>query len=258
MKLSCCAYSFRQDLTAGRMMLEQFLDRAAEIGFEGVELTAYYFPQTDRAYLHHVKREAHFRGLTVSGTAIGTDFAQPDASRRREHVEMARTWIEHSVELGAPTLRVFAGPVREGVSEEEAFGWVAEALRECSAYAGEHGVLLALENHLGLTTTAEQTLKLLDAACSDWVGLNLDFGNFGGDIYAQFAACAPRAVATHAKRHYRGPDGPAPVDYRRVREVLESTGYRGWIAIEYEDPEDPAVAVPEFAAELRRALSIEC
>lgn len=255
MKLSCCAYSFRQDLTAGRLSLEQFLDLAAETGFDGVELTAYYFPQTDREYLHRIKREAHLRGLTVSGTAIGTDFAQPDAGRRREHVELTKTWIAHSVLLGAPTLRVFAGPVREGINEADAFEWVVEALQACAPCAEENGMLLALENHLGLTTTAEQTLRLLNAVGSAWVGLNLDFGNFGGDIYGQFALCAPRAVATHAKRHYRGTDGPAPVDYGRVRAVLNETGYRGWIAIEYEDPEDPHIAVPAFAAELRAAFA---
>lgn len=255
MKLSCCAYSFRQDLTSGRMSLEQFLDRCVEMGFDGVELTAYYFRQTDRASLLDVKRECHRRGLTVSGTAIGTDFAQPDPAARRKHVGLTKKWIRNSLLLGAPTLRVFAGPVRDGVNERDAFGWVADALIECAAYASEHGILLALENHLGLTTTAGQTLTLLDAVESPWAGLNLDFGNFTGDIYSQFESCAPRAVATHAKRRFREGAGFGEVDYQRVNQILKQAGYRGWIAIEYEDPEDPAEAVPQFARALRSAFA---
>lgn len=237
------------------MSLVQFLDRCVEFGFDGVELTAYYFPSTDRASLYDLKRDCHSKGLTISGTAIGTDFAQPDAAARRRDIALTKRWIRNSVLLGAPTLRVFAGPVREGTDERTAFGWVVEALSECAAYASEHGVLLALENHLGLTTTAEQTLRMLDAVDNPWIGLNLDFGNFSGDIYSQFRSCAPRAVATHAKRRYRTEDGFGDVDYRRVKGILEEAGYRGWLAIEYEDPEDPTEAVPQFAGELRAAFA---
>jgi len=85
------------------------------------------------------------------------------------------------------------------------------------------------------------------------LGLNLDFGNFSGDIYSQFTACAPFAVATHAKPrvHRPGPDGPVPVDYRQVRATMEAVGYRGFLAIEYEEEEPAETAVPRFAAELQ-------
>src|SRR5436853_7006628 len=109
MRLSCCAYSYRQYLTAGQMSLEKLVDVAAGIGFGGVELTAYYFPSTDRDYLNNLKRRIHRTGLAVSGTAIGTDFTQPESDKRAEHVRMTKEWIERSVVLGAPTLRVFAG-----------------------------------------------------------------------------------------------------------------------------------------------------
>jgi sugar phosphate isomerase/epimerase len=48
---------------------------------------------------------------------------------------------------------------------------VVECLQECAAYAAERGVLLALENHGGLTGTADQTLALLKAVDSEWLGL---------------------------------------------------------------------------------------
>lgn len=251
MRLSCCAYSYRDYLKNGAMTLEEFVDTASDIGFEGVELTAYYFPTTEREYLNRIKRHVHRRGLSVSGTAIGTDFAQADAEKRRSHVQMAREWIDHSVALGAPTIRVFAGPVHEGSTEEQAFGWVVEALQECAAYAGARGVLLALENHGGITGEAGQALRIMSAVDSQWLGLNLDFGNFTGDIYEQFALCAPHAVATHAKVTYRSESGPEPVDYARVKSIMEAAGYRGWLAVEYEEQQDPKEAVPAFAKQLQ-------
>jgi sugar phosphate isomerase/epimerase len=168
---------------------------------------------------------------------------------------MTKSWIEHSVVLGAPTLRVFAGYTRQGQTEAEAFQNVVDCLQECAALAFERGVLLALENHGGLTATAEGTLRLLEAVNSPAVGLNLDFGNFTGDVYDQFIACAPYAVATHAKVHFRAEDGEqVPVDYWEARQILERAGYRGFLAIEYEDAEPAETAVPAFAAALRKAF----
>src|SRR5205807_1058130 len=97
--------------------------------------------------------------------------------------------------------------VREPATEEECFAWCVEALQECAEYAGERGVLLALENHGGITGSADQILRLVDAVNNDWLGINLDFGNFKGDVYPQFRRCAPRAVATHAKGSFHGASG---------------------------------------------------
>ena len=256
MQLSCCAYSYRQALQSGTMSLSDFLRVCRTIEMDGVELTAYYFPTTDAAYLQAVRQEAQGLGLAVSGTAVGNDFAQPEAAKRAEHVAMTKAWIEHSVVLGAPTLRVFAGNVREGQSEAEAFANVVACLQECAEPAAQRGVKLALENHGGLTATAEGTLRLLNAVDSPALGLNLDFGNFAGDIYGQFAACAPHAVATHAKLHAHnsGAGAPIVVDYDRVREIMEAAGYTGFLAIEYEEAEPAETGVPRFAAALHAVL----
>jgi len=254
MRLSCCAYSYRQLLQGGELSLEAFVDTVRAIGFDGVELTAYYFPTTERRYLNDLKRNVHRQGLAVSGAAVGSDFAQPDAGKRRAHVQMTKEWVENAVILGAPTLRVFAGPVRDGQSEDETFGWVVACLQECAEYAAERGVLLALENHGGLTGTADQTLKLLNAVGHEWLGLNLDFGNFSGDAYGQIERCAPHAVATHAKSHYTSAAGREALDYSRIRRIMDAAAYRGFIAIEYEEAEDPRTAVPRFAQELKAAL----
>ena len=257
MKLSCCAYSYRQALTEKRMTLEDFLPLCRDMGCEGAELTAYYFPTIERAYLNDLKRLAHREGVAISGTAIRSEFTHPDEDKRREDIARTKEWLAHSVVLGAPTMRVFAGRVHEGQTEEDAFKNVIACLQECAAEAQAQGVLLALENHGGVTATAEGTLRIHAAVGSPWVGLNLDFGNFVGDVYEQFVACAPHSVATHAKPNYRAAAEPRrhePVDYAQVRTILDAAQYRGWVAIEYEEQESPETAVPHFAAALRAAL----
>jgi hypothetical protein len=43
LKLSCNLYSFNAPLTSGEMSLEQVIDFCAEIGFDAVDPTGYYF-----------------------------------------------------------------------------------------------------------------------------------------------------------------------------------------------------------------------
>ncbi len=151
------------------MTLEEFIATCAEMGLDGVELTSYYFPATDRAYLNEIKKCCFAQGLHISGTAVGNNFCQPDPAKRREQVDLAKTWMDHAVVLGAPCIRVFAGPVPQGHTEPEAFDWTVACLKECAAYGEKLGVVVALENHGGIT---ERCLQLCGG--DDRVGVDDD------------------------------------------------------------------------------------
>lgn len=254
MRVGCCAYSYRDSLNSGAMTLEKFLDLAAGIGLDGVELTAYYFKETDHDTLCRIKRECFRRGLHIAGTAVGSNFCQADPAKRSEHVAMVRRWIDYSVVLGAPCIRVFAGPVPQGHTEEQAVAWAVACLQECAEYGAQRGVVVALENHGGITARAEQVLRLVKLVDRPWFGINLDFGNFRADPYREFEMVAPYTVTTHAKTHWSGPSGEEPVDYVRALQTMKAVGYRGYVNIEYEGKGDPMTAVPEFAAELKEAI----
>ena len=255
MKLSTCAYSYRDLLSKDQMTLEQFLDTAAALGFDGVELTAYYFPELTPEYLNHIKRETFVRGLDVSGTAVGGNFSNAEESKRREQIEHVKQWLEYSARLGSSVMRVFAGGAPDGVERATAEQWVRDGLAECAEVGAQHGVMLGLENHGGLTSDAAGTLALVEPfADNPWVGINLDFGNFTGDIYAQYEQCAPHTVTTHAKVSVRQGEGRELVDYRKVVRIMRDAGYQSYISIEFEEPEDPIVGVSRFAAYLRGCL----
>jgi len=141
------------------------------------------------------------------------------------------------------------------VSEEQAMRWAVDCLRECVAYGAERGVVIALENHGGVTARAEQVLAIAKQVRGPWFGLNLDCGNFSVDPYQEIRQVAPLAVTTHAKVTTRTPNGIEPVDYTRVRDILSSVAYQGFLSIEYEEKEEAATAVPRFVADLRRSMA---
>lgn len=261
LKLSLAAYSFRQALDLRRkqpeLTLEGFIDLAAGLPFDAVELTAYYFPRTTPEYLARLKGRCTRLGLDVSGTAVGNDFSTPDAARLREQIDLVKRWIEHTSRLGGKTIRVFAGSVARGDTEERARRRCIEAFEQVGEHAGRYGVYLALENHGGLTATAAGMLQLVRAVKSEWFGVNLDTGNFvTEDPYADLQRLAPYAVNVQLKTEiHRAGRRPEEADLKRLVQILRGANYRGYVALEYEAAQDPKVAVPRAARALRALFS---
>ncbi len=254
MKLGTCAYSYRDLLTAGKMTLEEFLDIARDLGLDGVEMTSYYFPETTKEYLVYIKREIFLRGLELSATALGGNFADADEDKRRTQIASVKEWIMNSAILGSPVLRVFAGPCPDGVERSVAEQWVRDGLAECAELGKAEGVVVALENHGGLTDDADSTLALVEPLNDPWVRINLDYGNFKGDVHEQFARCAPMTATTHAKVSCMQDGERKPVDYRQVVRTMRGAGYVGFINIEYEEPDEPVEGMDRFAAYLRGCI----
>jgi sugar phosphate isomerase/epimerase len=252
MRVGCAAYSFRQYLTKGEMSLEGFLQKAVEMGLNGVELTAYYFKSTDDDYLYTLKRQCYLLGLQISGAAVGNRFTDADEGERAKQIQYVKDWIGISVKLGAPCLRVFAGGTPKEHSEAEARQWTIDGLKTCAEYAAQRGVLLALENHGGITSTADQVIDLVTSVNSEWVGVNLDTGNFRQDPYGSLARVAPYAVTAHAKTEIpKAGGGSEEADFSKIVNLLNGQGYKGYLSIEYEAAEDAMTAVPRFVQKLK-------
>jgi len=260
LKLGCAAYSLRDYLPQGgkpgKMSLLDWLELAAAWNLDGVELTSYYFTSEAPQALCELKAKAFKLGLDISGTSVGNDFCLPAGDERSKQTDLTKRWVDHSVELGAPCVRVFAGHKRPGADRKSDFASVVECLKPCCDYAGTHGVFLALENHGYLTETGPEVLAILEAVNNEWLGLNLDTGNFISDPYKNMELVAPKTITTHTKSEVRTADGSGsePADFPRIMNILRAANYRGYISLEYEAKEDAMTAVPKTLASLREAM----
>jgi sugar phosphate isomerase/epimerase len=261
LRLSLAAYSFRQALDLQRkpkpaMTLDDFIDRAAALNLDAVELTAYYFPRTTPDYLAHLKGRCTRLGLDVSGTAVGNNFCLPDADKLRGQIESVKQWIEHSARLGAKTMRIFAGNVARGDTEEKARPRCVAAIQEACDHAAKYGLYLALENHGGITGTAEQILALVKAVQHEWFGVNLDTGNFHtDDPYGDVEKIAPYAVTVQIKTEIqRRGMKKEDADLKRLIDILRTAHYRGYVALEYEAAEDARTALPRHIEALQKLV----
>ena len=117
----------------------------------------------------------------MSGTAIGNTFTYPAGPDRDRNIAYTKLWIDRAADMGAPTIRIFAGNLQKGTTEAQARQDHRRHPRVLR-YAGRKGVILALENHGGIVTTAEQLVSIVREIDSEWFGVTWDSGNSTASI----------------------------------------------------------------------------
>jgi len=117
-------------------------------------------------------------------------------------------------------------------------------------------VILALENHGGITASAEQLLYLVKSIKHPYFGVNLDTGNFHtADPYGDLEKLAPYAVTVQVKTEIqKAGQKKEDADLKRIVDMLKKINYRGYLALEYEAAEEPKVGVPKALEELKKLV----
>lgn len=206
--------------------------------------------------------------------SIHQGFVSPDAAERKKNIDHTVKCIDIAAQLGIPAVRLNSGrwntvktfddlmkvkgnePPIAGYNLDDAFKWCVESIQSCLPAAEKAGVVLALENHWGLTTDVNMLLKIWRAVNSPWLGINLDTGNFPGEPYADFAKVAPHATIVQAKTYYGGGVWyTLDLDYKRIASILREANFTGYISLEMEGNESASTAVPKSLAALRAAFA---
>lgn len=280
-QLGISSYSYWHFKTE-KVSIETVIDKAAALGVAGVDILHRQMdlpekePLTDehRVYLRRLKRHAFSRGVSLICLSIHQNFVSPNAQERQQHIEHTLKCIEIAYELGVPCLRINSGrwntiksfddlmkargeePILPGHTEDDGFNWCIDSLQKCVAKAAERGVVLAMENHWGLSRTPAGLLRIVNGVPSPWVGALMDTGNFLEDPYAKLRLIAPKTVFVQAKTYYGGGLWyTLELDYQRIARILAEAGYSGYVSLEMEGKEHADTAVPKSLAVLRKAFA---
>jgi sugar phosphate isomerase/epimerase len=254
-------YPGLQEPPGRTMTVWDFLKRARRLSVAGVSLESCYLPSCDEGLLGRLRDTLDEAGLDrvwawghPQGLCSGTN---KDAAR-----DLA-AHLAYAKRIGARVMRIVGGnrrtrPDSYAVHKRRLAGMLKPLLPQ----ARDHGVVMALENHIDLT--GEQMVDLITTLDSPWLGVCLDTGNnlrLHEDPVAVARQLAPFTRATHVKDIgvRRGdpkdfafwpsvPLGKGLVDLGTVLGFLKKAGYDGLLAIEvdYLHPdygeEDRAVA----------------
>jgi len=281
-RLGVSSYSFWHFRTE-KVSIETVIDETARMGAQGVDILHRQMDIEElgplspemHANCRKLKRHAFRAGIDLICLSIHQDFVSPNPAERHKWIAHTEKCIEIAYALGVPCIRLNSGrwktikdfndlmkargvePVLEGYKEDDGFKWCIDSIQKCVDLASQRGVILALENHWGLTRTPEGLMRILDAIPSEWLGALIDTGNFLEDPYDKIAAVAKRAVFVQAKTYEGGGEWyTLDLDYPRIAKILRDAGYTGYVSLEMEGKEDPKTAVPKSLAKLREAFGV--
>ena len=253
--------------------IENVIDNAAKLGFDGVEILHRQMESESTEYVNNLKRRAWEQGLCIPMLSIHQDFVSPEASERQEGIDHTKHCLELSARLGSPAIRLNTGrwgtsesfdalmeaggkedPI-EGYTDEDALKWCIDSINECIPTAAETGVVMALENHWGLSSNIDNLIHIYEEVNSPWLQINMDTGNYVGDPYPQIEKLAPIASVIQAKTYYGGGVWyTLDLDYPRIAKIVKDAGFTGYISLEMEGEEAADTAVKKSIEELRAAF----
>jgi L-ribulose-5-phosphate 3-epimerase len=255
--------------------IEKVIENAARLGFDGVEILHRQMESEDKKYLNSLKRLAFSNGLALFFLSIHQNFVSPEKEKRQRDIDHTKKCIDLAHYLGCPAIRLNSGrwgtsgsfqqmldaggvetPL-PGYTSDDGFKWCIESINECIQHAEAAGVIMALENHWGLTTKVDDLLRIYKEVNSPWLGINADTGNFVGDPYPQLEKLAPHAIVVQAKTYYGGGVYyTRELDYTRIAKILRDAGFKGYVSLEMEGKEEADLAVAKSLKVLRDALAV--
>ncbi|WP_308638088.1 sugar phosphate isomerase/epimerase family protein [Paenibacillus silvisoli] len=151
------------------LTLEQFVEKAASLGYESVEFAAkrpHCSPldlrKEDRRRLKQLLAD---KGLTLSCVASYHDFAaffeHKDMAYMEKELLYMRSVIELAHDLGSPLVRTYTGYFKEGVPYRAQWDSCVKGIQESARMAAEYGVTIGVQNHSCIASDPDSLLDLM-------------------------------------------------------------------------------------------------
>ena len=257
-----------------KITVQQVIDHASNLGVDGVDVLHVQMDNESPEYIRSLRDIAQDKNIELICLSIHQDFVDPDKEKREKNIDHTKKCIDIAHDLGISYIRLNSGrwntidsfddlmankgiePVLPGYTEDDGFKWCIDSIQDCLPHAEQAGVVLALENHWGLTRTPEGLLRIVNSIDSPWLGVLMDTGNFLEDPYEKLEEIAPQTVFVQAKTYYGGGEWyTLDLDYSRIAEILNKVEYKGYISLEFEGKENANTGVPKSIELLKKSFT---
>lgn len=266
MKLGLSTYSLYQALGKGTMTIADVIDFTADHGGEHVEIVPLGYSLTEQPELIDlIVAKAAERGLEISNYAIGANFLVDNEEAYEQEIARVKKEVDIANQLGVKLMRhdVASSPDISIANFNANLERLAAACREIAEYAGKYGITTSVENHGYFIQHSDRVQALIHAVDMPNFKTTLDVGNFlcaDEQPIAGVKNNLPYASIVHIKDFYVRPAGQNPGDgffqttagnylrgavagqgdipMRDVIQLVKSSGYDGYLSLEFEGVED--------------------
>lgn len=266
MKLGVSTYSLYQALKSGEMSIMDVIDWIADQGGEHVEIVPLGFDLPGNfALADAIREKAQSRGIAISNYAIGANFLTETEEQYLQEIERVKGEVDLAARLGVSKMRHDVArsedlSIRNFNANLER---LAEACRQIADYANQFGIVTSVENHGFFVQHSERVQALIHAVDRANFRTTLDVGNFvcvDEDSVAAVTNNLPYASIVHVKDFYIRPSNQNPgegwfkssygtylrgaivgqgdLNLREILRVVKSSGYDGYISLEFEGMEE--------------------
>jgi D-psicose/D-tagatose/L-ribulose 3-epimerase len=231
------------------------IDKVHGMGFDLIEIAAEDPALINIHDLDGRLREVGLGALVCGAFGPGRNLASDDAAERATTAAYIRELIDMAAALGSPVVggphygAVGKTPAPDPDARQRERDRAAAELRTLGAYAGDHGVRLALEAlnrfETDLINVVDQGLALVESIGSPHVGLHLDTFHMHleeRDSAAAIRRAGDRLFHFHACENDRGVPGAGQVSWEPVAAALHDIGYDGAVVIESFTPDVKSIA----------------
>lgn len=243
-KISLAEWSLHKTIFAKEMTNLEFPVFARQMGIMGVEYVNQFFKDKakDEKYLAELKKICKNEGVEsvlIMCDGEGT-VGHPEKEERIKTVENHKKWIDAAAFLGCHSIRVNAGS--KGTFEEQQ-KLAADGLHMLCEYGDTKKINVIVENHGGLSSNGDWLAGVMKMVNHKRVGTLPDFGNFiidrqtgeEFDRYKGMELLMPFAKGVSAKSNEFDAEGnETKSDFFRIMKIVEDSGFKGYVGIEYE------------------------
>jgi hydroxypyruvate isomerase len=219
--------------------------RARDAGFAGVEFMwpgVEELPEVERAIADTGVEVALFN-FDAGNIPAGDRGLLSDPARQQRFRENVPVALELASRIGCRRLNALVGVRIAGLELEAQLELARENVAWAAELARAHGATIMIEavnsyeNGPYLLDTTARAMSFLDAVGADNIELQYDvyhMQRMEGNLADTITRLLPRIGHVQiADPPGRGEPGTGEINYRFVLDLLERSGYRGWVGLEY-------------------------
>ena len=224
MKLGVSLYSFREYAKDENLGVKGCIDKAKEIGFEGLDIvegTCKIYADKDEyiAYAKDIGDYCKQVGIEAVCFCVGSDFLNGSGGDLQKEIDRVKDLVDVAEAYGVKVMRHDATPgypysVKTGRSFDAVVERLAAGYRAVTEYAATKGIKTCVENHGFFVQDPTRVEKLVNTVNHPNFGALVDMGNFAcADANSPYSVgiMAPYAVHVHAKDfHIKNGAGETP------------------------------------------------
>ena len=266
-KIAAFPKCYLKDISTGKMSLFDWIEMAADLKVEGLELYSKFLESFDKRYLQKVKSSIKEKGFEMPMMCYSPDFTIPNVNKRKKEIEKQIEIIRVTSSLGGKFCRVLSGQRRPKITIEDGIKWVVESIKYCLQAAKENNIILLMENHYKddfwkypeFAQKKNIFLSIINKINSPYFGVQYDPSNAiiaGDDPIDLLQRVKYRVKTMHASDRYlkngttlddlkqsNGTPGYSPnlchgvtgrglIDYDAIFSILKEVNFQSWISIE--------------------------